>query len=118
MLQRIVGRDVADNLHNFGAGLLPHREQSFNDLDGNNYPDLVISATKSDDVIVLFSKPVVTVSANMSTSSPVVDVIKCLRNANQSCVILNIEISARDNSISDTRRKEFGERFDCFLFKK
>ena len=113
-MQKIVGRDVADNLQNFGAGLLPYQKQSLNDLDGNNYPDLVISATKSDDVIVLFSKPVVTVNASMP--SPVVDVIKCLHNANQSCVTLNVEISARENSISNTRRKEFGENFYLFIF--
>ena len=106
-LQRIVGRDVTSKLQQFGAGLLGHRG-SVNDIDNNGYPDVVVSATKSDDVIILFSKPVVLVLTKFTTSSSTVNVIECLRNANQPCVTMEFEISAREASISDKKRNKFG----------
>ena len=105
--QRIVGREVTSNLLQFGAGLLHHRD-SDNDIDNNGYPDVVVAATKSDDVIVLFSKPVIFATASINMSSSTVNVIECLRNSNQACVTMEFEISARKASVSDKKRNEFG----------
>ena len=107
LLQRIVGRDVTINLHYFGAGLLGHRN-SVNDIDNNGYPDVVVSATKSDDVIILFSKPIVLVTVSINMTSSTVNVIECLRNANQACVTMNLDISAREASVSNVKRNKFG----------
>ena len=113
-LQRIVGRDVTKGLQQFGAALLRY-DGLVNDVDENHYPDIVVSATKSDDVIVLRSKPVVVVTADLRVSPTIVNVVECLRNANQPCVTLELLISAKEATISDGRRTSFGECSDASL---
>ena len=81
-----------------------------NDVDDNNYPDVVVSAAKSDDVIVLLSNPVVVVRSDVSAVPSTVNVVKCLRNASQPCVTLQLQIAAHEATVSDGRRTRFGER--------
>ena len=96
IFQRIVGSNVIASLKRFGAGLLRHQSDT-NDVDENNYPDVIASAIDSNDVIVLLTRPVVVVSAVFTEStSSVVNVVDCLRNANQPCVKVEVMIDASD----------------------
>ena len=96
IFQRIVGSNVITSLKRFGAGLLRH-QSDVNDVDENGYPDVIASAIDSNDVIVLLTRPVVVVSAVFTEStSSVVNVVDCLRNANQPCVKVDIMIDASD----------------------
>ena len=109
MLQRIIGHDVTTNLQQFGAALL-NGNGLVNDVDDNNYPDVVVSATKSDDVIVLRSKPVVVVRSDLSAVPSTVNVVECLRNARQPCVTLQLEIAAEEATMLNRRRTSLGKR--------
>ena len=109
MLQRIIGHDVTTNLQRFGAALL-NGNGLVNDVDDNDYPDVVVSATKSDDVIVLRSKPVVVVRSDLSAVPSTVNVVECLRNAHQPCVTLQLQIAAEEATMLDGRRTSLGER--------
>ena len=74
-------------------------------MDDNGYPDVIVSASRSDDVIVLFSKPIIVVFAHVISTPSQVNVIECLRNANQLCVTLSLEISAQEAKFVNKKTK-------------
>ena len=50
------------------------------DVDGNQYPDVIVSAPSSDAIIVLQSRPVIDVKAQISASDVPIDIIQCANN--------------------------------------
>jgi len=57
---------------------------------------VIASASLSEDVIVLFSNPVVVVTASLTSTPSSVNVIECLSDVNQPCLTLILEFSAQD----------------------
>lgn len=79
------------------------------DLDRNGYPEVVAAAPRSGDVVVLYTRPVVVVTADVAITPSVIRVMDCIRRSNQTCVNLDVTLSARVTKENAKIGNNFGE---------
>ncbi|CAK8675176.1 unnamed protein product [Clavelina lepadiformis] len=92
--QRIQSSTFSTPLHYFGMAAMDGSKQA-TDVDGNQYPDVIVSAPSSDAIIVLQSRPVIDVKAQISASDVPIDIIQCANNKDSTCTTFEICLSAK-----------------------
>ncbi|XP_078489070.1 integrin alpha-8-like [Ciona intestinalis] len=89
--QRILGQSVTSLLYTFG-GFITMGAQ--NDVDGNGYSDVIISAPSSDRIIILRARPIVKVRTQITLNPPSIDLINCLSNSSAPCTSVTVCLTA------------------------
>ena len=90
----ILGSSIKPNLWGLGKSGVKSGTRGV-DIDKNQYPDVIMAAPSSDSVIILFSRPVIDVTASITFNPVVIDVIKCMKNVSEPCASLEICLTAR-----------------------
>ncbi|XP_078489068.1 integrin alpha-M isoform X3 [Ciona intestinalis] len=91
--QRITGKSVTSPLKTFG-GFIVSGTGAQNDVDGNGYSDVIISAPSSDRIIILRARPIVKVRTQITLNPPSIDLINCLSNSSVPCTSVTVCLTA------------------------
>ncbi|XP_078489069.1 integrin alpha-M-like [Ciona intestinalis] len=91
--QRISGKSVTSPLKTFG-GFIVSGTGAQNDVDGNGYSDVIISAPSSDRIIILRARPIVKVRTQITLNPPSIDLINCLGNSSAPCTSVTVCLTA------------------------